>query len=101
MITLATLITGYPWVRHWLSMTLATHLGGKWLPIFSDSGYSYWLPFLLRSNIHQESFASTAPLDNGNALPPAIALPTPQPAGPSVIASHGNSGRLSDPIRPC
>ena len=45
------------------------------LPIFRDSGYcySYWLSFLLRSNIHQKSFASSVPLDDGNALPP-IAL---------------------------
>ena len=40
MITLATLITGY--LDHWL-------------PIWVDSGYPYWLLFLLGSNIHQES----------------------------------------------
>ena len=40
MITLATLITGY--LDHWL-------------PIWVDSGYPYWLLFLLGSNIPQES----------------------------------------------
>ena len=76
-------------------------MGGSWLPIFSDSFYPYWLLFsLLRSNIHQESFASTVLSGDGNALP-TIALPTPQPAGPSVIAFHDKSGRQSDPIRPC
>ena len=78
----------------WLPWSLA--IGATWLPIFSDSGYL----FLLRSNIHQESFASAVPLGDGNALPP-ITLPTPQPAGPSVIAFHDKSGRQSDPIRPC
>ena len=78
--TLATYDTdGYPYgVTGYLYLvTVATHIGYL---------------FLLRSNIHQESFASTVPLDDGNALPP-IALPTPQPAGPSVIAFHDKSGR--------
>ena len=64
-----------------------------WLPISVDSGYLYFVTvathigylFLLRSNIPQESFASTVSLYDGNA----------------VIALHDKSGRLSDPTRPC
>ena len=68
-------------------------MGGQWLPILAT--------FLIRFKHPSREFASRVLLDDGNALPPAIALPTPQPAGPSVIALHDKSGRLSDPTRPC
>ena len=63
------------------------------LPILSN--------FFIAFKHPSREFYLTVLLDDGNALPPAIALPTPQPAGPSVIALHDKSGRLSDPVRPC
>ena len=82
----------------WLPWSMATHGRDtsylwQWLPISVDSGYLYFVTvathigylFLLRSNIPQESFASTVSLYDGNA----------------VIALHDKSGRLSDPTRPC
>ena len=43
--TLVTYDTGY------------THMGGQWLPIWVDSGYSYWLPFSfsLQHNVFEQA----------------------------------------------
>ena len=50
-------------------MTLATHLGGHWLPIFSDSGYPYWLPFSfsLQHNVFEKAHHKVQAVPHSNS----------------------------------
>ena len=70
-----------------LMVTYVTLVWSLWLPwslatYFTDSGYSYWLPFFIAfKHPSRYSFASLGPLDDGNALPPIALFRLPSMLG--------------------